>query len=240
MTEMTRAQMETLLSLQEIELQKLEVQKVLDAVAAKVDALDQELNDFVRVIEKDRKAFTELKDRYRDFDEQIRVNTVLIDKIEAKRRSVKTNREYESLLKEEDQLRTRKSQVEDEMLACMTEMESLEKKIEQLEAEHHQLDEQVTEDKQAVKVEASASETRFADLSREVAAVEAEIAPAVLKTFARIKKMTPDGKALAPARNSVCMGCHMNIPPQMFNELQRFDSLKLCPFCNRILYWDNA
>jgi predicted nucleic acid-binding Zn-ribbon protein len=81
MTEMTRAQMETLLSLQEIELQKLEVQKVLDAVAAKVDALDQELNDFVRVIEKDRKAYTELKDRYRDFDEQIRVNTVLIDKI---------------------------------------------------------------------------------------------------------------------------------------------------------------
>jgi predicted nucleic acid-binding Zn-ribbon protein len=153
---------------------------------------------------------------------------------------VKTNREYESLLKEEDQLRTRKSQVEDEMLACMTEMENLEKKIEQLEAEHHQLDEQVTEDKQAVKVEASASETRFADLSRKVAAVEAEIAPAVLKTFARIKKMTPDGKALAPARNSVCMGCHMNIPPQMFNELQRFDSLKLCPFCNRILYWDNA
>ena len=39
MTEMTRAQMETLLSLQEIELQKLEVQKILDAVAAKVDEM---------------------------------------------------------------------------------------------------------------------------------------------------------------------------------------------------------
>jgi predicted nucleic acid-binding Zn-ribbon protein len=240
MTEMTRAQMETLLSLQEIELQKLEVQKILDAVAAKVDALDQELNDFVRVIEKDRSALAELKDRYRDFDEQIRVNTILIDKIEAKRRSVKTNREYESLLKEEEQLRTRKSQVEDEMLACMSELESLEEKIKQLEKEHHQLDEQVTEDKQAVKLEASESETRFADLSREVAAVQAEIEPKILKTFVQIKKMAPDGKALAPARHSVCMGCHMNIPAQMFNELQRFDSLKLCPFCNRILYWDNA
>ena len=240
MTEMTRAQLETLLSLQEIELEKLAVQKILDTVAAKVDALDQELNDFVRAIEKDRGALSEFKERYRDFDEQIRVNTILIDKIEAKRRSVKTNREYESLLKEEEQLRTRKSQVEEEMLACMSEMESLEKKIEQLETEHHQLDAQVTEDKQAVKAEASESETRFADLAREVAAVEAEIAPAVLKTFVKIKKMTPDGKALAPARNSVCMGCHMNIPPQMFNELQRFDSLKLCPFCSRILYWDNA
>jgi predicted nucleic acid-binding Zn-ribbon protein len=240
MTEMTRAQMETLLSLQEIEIQKLEVQKVLDAVAAKVDALDQELNEFARVIEKDRDALTQLKERYRDFDEQIRVNTILIDKIEAKRRSVKTNREYESLLKEEDQLRTRKGQVEEEMLACMGEMENLEQKISQLEEEQRQLDEQVSSDKQAVKTEASESETRFADLTREVAAVEAEIEPQILKTFVQIKKMAPDGKAVAPARNSVCMGCHMNIPPQMFNELQRFDSLKLCPFCNRILYWDNA
>jgi len=32
----------------------------------------------------------------------------------------------------------------------------------------------------------------------------------------------------------------MNIPPQMYNELQRYDSLKLCPFCNRILYWDKS
>lgn len=240
MTEITRAQMETLLSLQEIELQKLEVQRVLDKVAAKIDALDQELSHSSRVIEKDRQALAELKDRYRDYDEQIRVNTILIDKIEAKRRSVKTNREYESLLKEEDQLRTRKSQVEDEMLACMGEMESLGEKISQLEEAYRQLDEQVTSDKEAVKLEASESENRFADLTSEVAAVESEIAPALLKTFVKIKKMTPDGKALAPARHSVCMGCHMNIPPQMFNELQRFDSLKLCPFCNRILYWDNA
>jgi predicted nucleic acid-binding Zn-ribbon protein len=232
--------METLLSLQQIELQKLEVQKVLEAVAEKIAGLDKELNDFSRAIEKDRQALTVLKERYRDFDEQIRVNTVLIDKIEAKRRSVKTNREYESLLKEEEQLRTRKAQVEDEMLGCMTEMESLDQKISTLEEEHRQLDDQVTSDKQAVTQEANESEIRFADLSREIDAVATEIAPELLKAFAKVKKMAPDGKALAPARNSVCMGCHMNIPPQMFNELQRFDSLKLCPFCNRILYWDKA
>jgi predicted nucleic acid-binding Zn-ribbon protein len=240
MTEMTRAQMETLLSLQQIEMQKLEVRKVLDAVAAKVAALEKELSDSAKGIEKDRQALKALQERYRDYDEQIRVNTVLIEKIEGKRRSVKTNREYESLLKEEEQLRTRKAQVEEEMLACMSEIEGIEENIGRLEAEHRQLDEQVTTDKQAVKQEASESETHFADLSREVTEVEAEIAPELLKAFARIKKMAPDGKALAAARNSVCLGCHMNIPPQMFNELQRFDSLKLCPFCNRILYWDNG
>ena len=50
MTAISRAQMETLLSLQEIEIEKLEVQKTLDAVADKIAALDQELSVFSKSI----------------------------------------------------------------------------------------------------------------------------------------------------------------------------------------------
>jgi predicted nucleic acid-binding Zn-ribbon protein len=240
MTEITRAQMENLLSLQQIEIQKAEVQKSLDAVAEKIAALDRELNDFLKLIDKERQAFEDLKARYSDSEEQVLVNTALIEKTEEKRRAVKTNREYQSLLKEEEQLRVRKSQIEDEMLECMTEMETLSQTISAREEEHRQLDEQVASDKKAVTLGAAENETRFSDLSREVKTVEADIAPKLLKAFINVKKMCPDGKAMAPVRNSICMGCHMNIPPQMYNELQRFDSLKLCPFCNRILYWDNS
>ena len=240
MTAITRAQMENLLSLQRIELQKKEVQKSLDAVAEKIAALDKELNGFLKSIEKEREAFEDLQARYRDSEEQVLENTALIEKTEEKRRAVKTNREYQSLLKEEEQLRARKSQIEDEMLECMTEMDSLSQTISVREEEHRQLDEQVASDKKAVVQGASQSETRFSDLSREVKTVEADLAPELLKAFIKVKKMCPDGKAVAPVRNAICMGCHMNIPPQMYNELQRFDSLKLCPFCNRILYWDNA
>jgi len=239
MTAINRAQMENLLSLQQIEIQKTAVQKSLDAVAEKIADLDRELNVFLKSIDKEKQAYEDLQARYSDSEDQIRENTVLIEKTEEKRRAVKTNREYQSLLKEEEQLRARKSQIEDEMIEFMTEMESLGQTISDREEEHRQLDEQVTSDKKAVKQGASESETRFSDLSREVLAVEADIAPALLKAFFKVKKMCPDGKAMAPVRNSICMGCHMNIPPQMYNELQRFDSLKLCPFCNRILYWDN-
>jgi len=240
MTAITRAQMENLLSLQRIEIQKIGVQKNLDTVADKIAELDKELDTFLRSIEKQKAAFEDLQARYNDAEEQVRVNTTLIEKTEEKRRAVKTNREYQSLLKEEEQLRARKSQIEDEMLECMTEMETLSQTISAREEEHRQLDEQVASDKKAVTESASESETRFSDLSREVKTVEADIAPELLKAFIKVKKMCPDGKAVAPVRNSICMGCHMNIPPQMFNELQRFDSLKLCPFCNRILYWDNS
>jgi hypothetical protein len=240
MTAITRAQMETLLSLQEIEIQKREVQRILDAVAEKISSLDDELRSHAKLVEMDKQQLAELKARYSEYEEQIQDNSSLIGKIEEKRRAVKTNREYQSLIKEEEQLRTRKSQVEDEMLDCMTAMETLGQKISDREEEQRQLDEQVTSDKAAVTLEASESKTRFADLSSEIKAVEADLAPELLRSYVKIKQMCPDGKALAPVRNSICMGCHMNIPPQTFNELQRFDSLKFCPFCNRILYWDNT
>ena len=44
--------------------------------------------------------------------------------------------------------------------------------------------------------------------------------------------------AMAEARQGACLVCHIHIPPQMYNELQRVDRLKNCPNCERIIYWD--
>ena len=43
------------------------------------------------------------------------------------------------------------------------------------------------------------------------------------------------GLAVVEARNGNCMGCNMNIPPQLYNNLFRGDELIACPHCQRIL-----
>ncbi len=240
MTAITQAQIEMLISLQNIELSKIEVQKILDAVAAKVAQLQNELKASNDDLENEKHKLREYQGRYSDFEEQIQTNDTLIAKIEEKRRSVKTEREYQSLLKEEEQLRARKSQIEEEMLACMDQMEATTEMIATKESERQQIQQQVEDDIQNVKQEAAESEKRHADLSREWEVMASDIDKRLLDKFVKVKKQTDDGRALAPVRDAICLACHMNIPPQMYNELQRFDSLKLCPFCFRILYWDNA
>ncbi len=47
-----------------------------------------------------------------------------------------------------------------------------------------------------------------------------------------------NGIAVVSARSSICSGCNMNLPPQLYNELQRSEELICCPNCNRIIYWD--
>jgi predicted nucleic acid-binding Zn-ribbon protein len=48
------------------------------------------------------------------------------------------------------------------------------------------------------------------------------------------------GIAVALVNNATCAECHLSIPPQMYNELQRQDALKFCPNCQRIIYWKAA
>src|ERR1700687_247068 len=45
------------------------------------------------------------------------------------------------------------------------------------------------------------------------------------------------GTAGVGVRNGTCLGCHMHLPPQFFNELQRSRDVRVCPNCHRILFW---
>ena len=240
MTAITQAQIEILVSLQNIEFSKIEVKKTLDAVAAKVAELENELKTFSDAVENEKQKLRDSQARFKEFEEHIQTNDTLIAKIEAKRRSVKTEREYQSLIKEEEQLRARKSQIEEEMIGCLGLMETTTEVIATKEKELQQIQQQVESDIERVKQEAGESEARHADLSREWEVMATDIDARLLDKFIKVKSQTADGRALAPVRDAICLACHMNIPPQMYNELQRFDSLKLCPFCFRILYWDNA
>ena len=45
------------------------------------------------------------------------------------------------------------------------------------------------------------------------------------------------GTAVVEVRGGTGQGCHINLPPQFFNELQRSRDVRLCPNCHRILFW---
>lgn len=49
------------------------------------------------------------------------------------------------------------------------------------------------------------------------------------------------GAAVVSARGGICTGCRMHIPPQLYNELQKYrDVVRQCPNCRRILFWRPA
>ena len=62
------------------------------------------------------------------------------------------------------------------------------------------------------------------------------LTPPIKKIFERGRQLGR-GIAVAGVVDAVCQVCRMNIPPQLYNELMRLDSMRFCPNCQRIIYW---
>jgi predicted nucleic acid-binding Zn-ribbon protein len=160
-----------------------------------------------------------------------------IRKSEAKLSAVKTNKEYQSSLKEIDDLKDMSSKKEDDMIEFLDRIEEAENVLKAKMAEFSKLEVQIKTEKEIIQKEAQEGRERLGNLGADRETVSGGIDANMLATFNRIKANQTNQIGIVAVKDAVCQGCHMNIPPQMYNELQRGDSLKRCPICERIIYW---
>lgn len=86
---------------------------------------------------------------------------------------------------------------------------------------------------QAQMTELSASVDRERD---ERARIASALDGSLLRKYEQIFDRR-GGMAVVDVRAGICQGCHINLPPQLYNELQRCADIRLCPNCHRILVW---
>ena len=225
-----------LVKLQKIETEVCGLKSTLNNVAKKYDALDAELREFEQNIDNEVSLLDELKKQYRLYESDVQINFEQVKKSQANLRTIKTNREYQSLLKQIDEFNVKNVRIEDEMLEFLDRMDKAESNIAAKKNDYSMLEDRIMSDKEIIKQEAEHGNKRLAQLNVGFNDVSGRITPALLEKYEMVKKQQ-GGIAIVPVNDAVCGGCNMNIPPQMYNELQRCDSLMFCPNCQRMIYW---
>ena len=231
-----REQIEDLVKLQQIETETVRIKSALNDVSKMLDDLDSGVKIFEQTIETQERIINELKKQYRDHESDIQLNLEKEQKIQAKLRSVKNNKEYQALLKEIEDVRRKNSEIEDEMIDFLDRMDITEKIITTKKDEYINIFEDAKSEKESIKQNAETRKKRLAELDMEGAEVSRLIDPELLKRYLIIKEQSPGGLAVVLVKDAVCHGCNVNIPPQLYNELFRCDSLRFCPNCQRIIY----
>ena len=231
-----REQIEDLVKLQQIKTETVRIKSALNDVSKMLDDLDSGVKIFEQTIETQERIINELKKQYRDHESDIQLNLEKEQKIQAKLRSVKNNKEYQALLKEIEDVRGKNSEIEDEMIDFLDRMDITEKIIATKKDEYINIFENAKSEKESIKQNAEARKKRLAELDMEGAEVSRLIDPELLKRYLIIKEQSPGGLAVVLVKDAVCHGCNVNIPPQLYNELFRCDSLRFCPNCQRIIY----
>jgi uncharacterized protein len=182
------------------------------------------------------KGLEEIKKQRRALEKEVDQIELKITKSRTKLMEVKNNKEYKAMLTEIDELQKSKGTQEDVLLELMEKMDALTL--------------QLREQKKILQMKIAAAETQREELekaggayARELAQLEgdrkkavARIDEAHLKQYEFLRDRL-HGLALAEVRQAACLACHMQIPHQLYNEIQRCDRVICCPSCLRILYY---
>ena len=221
--------------LQEVEIESASVQARLADFPRLLTDLDDRLKASEGAVTLEAGRLSEIQQAYRVQEADAKVIQARIVKSEEKLRSVKTNKEYQSSLKEIDDLKGSLSAVEDRMLAYLDEMDQVAVSVATKKAEVKLFSREIEEEKEQIRQSALSAQQQLDCLNDARAKIIAVIEPDLLKIYETVKKNS-GGVAIAVVKNAVCLGCHVNLPPQMFHDLLHFDKLLVCPHCERLIY----
>jgi predicted nucleic acid-binding Zn-ribbon protein len=229
-------QLKILLTLQHLEIHIHKTQEKLKVLAQQFNRLDEEFISLKEILEKKKDALNEMRKAYRSMESDVQTVQARLQKSEVSLRSVKTNREYQSMLKEIDDQKNKIWSMEDVMLEYLENIEKKEAELKAKTEECHSFELQAEKEKTRIALEREDVEKQLDSMLESRQEVSGKIPADLVQGYLLIKGRVGD-VAVAAAKNAVCHGCHMNIPPQMYNELQQKDEIAYCPHCQRMIYW---
>jgi predicted nucleic acid-binding Zn-ribbon protein len=229
-------QISILIQIQVVETDIVQACRQISVLTADAAALDQQVAEHEVRLTDEKQALEHMRKSYRDLEAESKINDELVVKSNEKLRAVKTNKEYQSTLKEIEEHHKKNSGIEDRMLDLLETIESAELAVKEKAAVLAEGVQLSREKKETLIKKAQHERKVVEELKAKEAGIRAKANSKIITVLEDVKKKVR-GLAVVPVQKAICMGCHMNIPPQLFNELQRFDELRFCPHCHRIIFW---
>ena len=227
-----------------IELQKIDqnirtLSTKKQTLPEKASEIDQALQARKETAEEERQGLEGLNKLHKEKESELKQGQEKLRKAKERLLEVKTNKEYQAMLTEIDTVEKNSGRIEEEILVLYDRIDekkgfvkSQEKDLKQYQGSYEAERKQIDEELSSIDGELEIQQKKFA-------ALVPALKPDLLRRYEMIKGRR-NGVAVVSARNAVCSGCNMNLPPQLYNELQRSEELICCPNCNRILYWDET
>lgn len=231
----SRDQLESLIRLQEMELAMVKIQSELAQFPGKVAAIESLLTEARNAVEEKKAERDTLLKVYRGYEADLEANQARIAKREAQLRDVKTNKEYQLVLREINDIKQKGSEIEDKSLKCLDEVDVCNEAVAEREKVCLTIQSDVEAKKAELNQDAETLREKLDEIGKKGENIRTGLDENLLAQYNMIRKRA-GGIAIVEARDAVCRGCHLNIPPQMYNDLHKKETVQICPHCYRLIY----
>jgi predicted nucleic acid-binding Zn-ribbon protein len=232
-----REQLELVWELQKIDLELKSIKEGRDRYPKEMKKLEEKQKIERERIQKEKEKVESLEKTRRQKEGHLNLEQEKIKRAEGKMSEVKTNKEYQALLSEIDAIKEANSRMEEEILQVMDEIDELKKDLLKREKEVGVILEKIEVERKKLQEKIAHDEKAWNEKMERREVLSKQIESKLLKLYNTLKEKR-QGVGVVRAKNETCQGCFVNVPPQMFIEVQKNNTLIRCPNCNRILYWD--
>ena len=231
--------LKALVSLQEIDVRVHELEKDRQQIPSRLKEIELVLGGRNQEVAAERNQLDEAEMSRRLLEGDLKAEKEKIKKWEIRLTEIRSNRDYQALSREIEAARKANLGIEDEILKKMQEIEDLKTSISQKEEELAELG-------GGLSAERSELEEKLRSINDKIAGedhLRTQAMQAVedrwLRQYDNIRKRR-DGVAVVAVLDEHCQGCHMGIPPQLYNIVLKGERIETCPYCHRIVYYKQS
>ena len=234
-----KEQIALLVEIQKIDQEIKSLTAKKETLPEKARELDAAFQSRKERVDEEKTGLESLNKLHKEKESELKQGQEKLRKTKDRLLEVKTNKEYQAMLAEIEAAEQGNGRVEEEILILYDRIDEKKNLLKGHENEFVQY--------------RGTYETERKKIDEELASIDGELEAQKKKYDACIPGLKPDlrrryemikgrrnGIAVVPARNSICSGCNLNLPPQLYNELQRSEELICCPNCNRIIYREES
>jgi predicted nucleic acid-binding Zn-ribbon protein len=235
--EFDKEQLELLWELQEIDLDLKHIKEERERYPKEIKKLDEKKNIEKEKMQKEKERIELLEKERRQKEGHLNLEQEKIKRAEGRMFEVKTNKEYQALLSEVDTIKEAISREEEEILKVLDEIDELKKSLSKREKEVVVVLEKVEAEKKIIQEKMVQDDEIWKKRMERREVLTKQLESKLYKLYNTLKERR-QGVGVVSVKHETCQGCFVNVPPQMFIEVQKNNALIRCPHCNRILYWE--
>ncbi len=230
--------LESLKKLQDVLAEKYDLE-------VKIEDLPKSLDGSKEGLERFKKEYLQLNDTYEaEKEKRDSVKEELDQTVKNREEGEKgmdaaqTHREYEVLEKQISEAAAKEDELRKELQAEEHKLSEMSSSLKDLEDLIASTESEVNSSEQNLNKQLDDCSSSIASLTKKEEKMSDGIDSETLIKFQRIIRR--NRKGIVAVKGKVCDGCHMILPAQFANEVRQGDKIMFCPYCSRILFYEES
>jgi uncharacterized protein len=225
-------------NLQDILVKKYDLEKKIDEAPKQLDSQDE-------LLERMKKEFISKNAEYESVKSKVMQFRTDLDEAVKSRESgeknmdnITTHREYEALDKQIAEASSKEQDIRKELQKEEKTLADLNDNLKSYESMIQSQESDLNLSKASLDKELDSYKNELSGLEKKENKIIPDLDQEILFKFQRIIQRNTEG--IVAVKNGVCTGCHMILPAQFANEVRKGENILFCPYCSRILFYEET